>query len=93
MPRLEPGFKASVEKLVSDFAQASRLSDHRWDEAVDWLLNSRHTADPDIQAPFWAYADGLITREELDTFSAGDVARREAELAAREDAGVDTNER
>lgn len=47
-----------------------RKNDRRWNEAVDWLLNSRHTADPNIQGPFWAYVDGLITRDELDTFSA-----------------------
>lgn len=53
--------------------------DKRWNEAIDWLLNSRHTADPDIQGPFWAYIDGLITRSELDHFSAKDVQEREAE--------------
>jgi hypothetical protein len=49
----------------------------RWHGAIDWLLNSRHTADPDIQGPFWAYCDGLITRDELDHFSASDVLERE----------------
>lgn len=57
--------------------------DKRWNDAVDWLLNSRHTADPDIQGPFWAYVDGLITRDELDHFSASDVQEREAERATR----------
>jgi hypothetical protein len=56
-------------------------TDERWYGAIDWLLNSRHTADPDIQGPFWAYCDGLITRDELDHFSASDVLEREAELA------------
>lgn len=28
-------------------------------------LNSRHTADPDIQGPFWDYVDGKISLEEL----------------------------
>lgn len=54
-------------------------TDERWNDAIDWLLNSRHTADPDIQGPFWAYVDGLITRSELDHFSAKDVQEREAE--------------
>lgn len=40
-------------------------ADKRWDDAIDWLLNSRHTADPDIQNPFWAHVDGEITLDEL----------------------------
>jgi len=58
---------------------AQRANDRRWDEAVDWLLNSRHTADLDIQRPFWAYMDGLITRDELDTFGWREVQQREAD--------------
>ncbi|MEU0516675.1 hypothetical protein [Streptosporangium sp. NPDC006007] len=38
----------------------------QWNEAIDWLLNSRHTADEDIQAAFWALADGRCTVEEAD---------------------------
>jgi hypothetical protein len=38
-----------------------------WNEAVDWLLNSRHTADPDIQSAFWGLAEGRFTREQADT--------------------------
>lgn len=56
--------------------KSKKAVDKRWNEAIDWLLNSRHTADPDIQAPFWAYVDGLITLEELDWMSAADVERR-----------------
>jgi hypothetical protein len=37
-----------------------------WNEALDWLLNSRHTGDPDIQAAFWLLAAGRCTREEAD---------------------------
>ncbi len=59
-----------------------------WDLAVDWLLNSRHTADPDIQDPFWACVDGLITREELETFSAHDVRQRREELGLDPDTGT-----
>lgn len=58
-------------------------TDKRWNEAVDWLLNSRHTADPDIQGPFWAHVDGLITLDELRTFTADDVLQREAERGVR----------
>lgn|GEM_PF-1899500 len=52
-------------------------SEKRWNDAIDWLLNSRHTADPDIQGPFWAHVDGKITREELDWMNAEHVAARE----------------
>lgn len=38
----------------------------QWNKAIDWLLNSRHTADDDIQAAFWALADGRCTVEEAD---------------------------
>lgn len=58
----------------------SKSNDQRWNEAIDWLLNSRHTADPDIQDPFWAYVDGIITRSELDHFSHADVAERRQSL-------------
>jgi hypothetical protein len=49
-----------AEKSADDVA-----AERRWNEAIDWLLNSRHTADPDIQNPFWAYVDGEITIEQL----------------------------
>jgi hypothetical protein len=58
-----------------------------WDLAVDWLLTSRHTADPDIQDPFWACVDGLITRDELETFTAEDVRRRREERGLDPDTG------
>jgi hypothetical protein len=38
----------------------------RWDDAIDWLLNSRHTADPDIQHAFWGIVDGKLTRDQAD---------------------------
>lgn len=37
-----------------------------WDIAVDWLLNSRHTADLVIQDAFWGIVDGRCTRDEAD---------------------------
>lgn len=40
--------------------------DKRWNEAVDWLLNSRHCGDPDIQEAFWGMVDGKYTREQAD---------------------------
>lgn len=39
--------------------------ERRWNYAVDWLLNSRHTADPDIQNAFWGYIDGKLTEDQL----------------------------
>ncbi|MGW4425772.1 hypothetical protein [Streptosporangium sp. NPDC004631] len=38
----------------------------QWNKAIDWLLNSRHTADEDIQAALWALADGRCTVEEAN---------------------------
>jgi hypothetical protein len=64
-------------KLAS---QSARATNKRWNEAIDWLLNSRHTADPDIQGPFWAYVDGWISLDELDKFSISSVEERKAEL-------------
>lgn len=57
-------------------SKAAKEQDARWDDAIDWLLNSRHTADRDIQDPFWAYVDGWITRDELDEFTSADVRER-----------------
>jgi hypothetical protein len=45
---------------------ARRNAEVRWNEAVDWLLNSRHTGDPDIQNPFWGIVDGKYTRDQAD---------------------------
>ena len=56
---------ALLDELDRLHAQAE--SDAGWHEAIDWLLNSRHTGDPDIQAAFWALSDGLCTREEADS--------------------------
>jgi len=52
------------------FEEALRVQikeeDRDWNEAVDWLLNSRHTGDPDIQAAFWNLANGRCNRKEAD---------------------------
>jgi hypothetical protein len=42
------------------------IGERLWNEAVDWLLNSRHTADPDIQTAFWGMVEGRFTREQAD---------------------------
>jgi hypothetical protein len=41
-------------------------AEKRWSEAVDWLLNSRHCGDCDIQAAFWGMVDGLWDRKIAD---------------------------
>ena len=48
-------------------------TDRRWNDAVDWLLNSRHTGDPDIQTAFWGIVDGKCTRETVDTFVSAEL--------------------
>lgn len=45
------------------FAQESKDA---YDAAMDWLLNSRHTADPDIQDAFWGIVDGRYSVEGAD---------------------------
>ena len=50
-----------------DAVKAKADSDRLWKEAIDWLLNSRHTADPDIQSAFWGMVEGRFTREQADT--------------------------
>jgi hypothetical protein len=47
-------------------SKAAIEADRRYDNAVDWLLNSRHTGDPAIQAAFWLLVDGQITEDEAD---------------------------
>jgi hypothetical protein len=53
---------AEVERTPPERDEAEK----RWDEAIDWLLNSRHTADPDIQRAFWGMVDGKYTRDQAD---------------------------
>lgn len=50
-----------------DTAKSKAKADAGWNEAIDWLLNSRHTADPDIQSAFWGMAEGRFTRKQADT--------------------------
>lgn len=60
-------FMAEFDRQGAELEQlrARVAEDKNWNEAIDWLLNSRHTADPDIQGPFWDYVDGKISLEEL----------------------------
>lgn len=50
---------------TTDVPDEAAVAEKRWNDAIDWLLNSRYTADPDIQGPFWAHVDGEITLDEL----------------------------
>lgn len=42
--------------------------EERWNEAIDWLLNSRYTGAPEIQGRFWALVDGKTTRDQVDSY-------------------------
>jgi hypothetical protein len=53
-------------------------AERRWNDAVDWLLNSRHCGDPDIQDMFWGIAEGMCTRQEAETINLQIVRRRAA---------------
>ncbi len=58
--------------------------DAAFDAAVDWLINSRYTADDGIQAMFWAIADGLATADEVEDLDPSELQERRA-AAARTD--------
>lgn len=59
---------ALIDRLHAelDAVKAKADNDRPWNEAIDWLLNSRHTADPDIQSAFWGMVEGRFTREQAD---------------------------
>lgn len=61
--------RADIDRLSAelDAVKAKADSDRLWNEAIDWLLNSRHTADPEIQSAFWGMVEGRFTREQADT--------------------------
>ena len=59
------GQTAELERLRVLERREAAPETTRWNNAIDWLLNSRHTADPDIQGPFWKHVDGEISLEEL----------------------------
>ena len=44
----------------------AKESDEAWSAAVDWLINSRHTADLTIQDAFWGIVDGRYSVEGAD---------------------------
>ena len=72
----------AAAKLIRDAGGTATLpgdrSEKSWNVAVDWLLNSRHTADPDIQDAFWALADGVITEDEVESLGTEEIRKRRA---------------
>lgn len=58
--------------------------EERWNDAIDWLLNSRHCADPDIQRAFWGLADGHLTREQADNSDFASLPDDDSSAAAAE---------
>lgn len=64
MPRAKPKAEKHCENCTCD---PERLeAEAHWNDAIDWLLNSRHTGDPDIQKAFWGIVDRKHTRDEAD---------------------------
>lgn len=61
IPHVVAEERTEIERL-----NAQPAADQPWNEAVDWLLNSHYTGDPDCQSAFWAMADGYCTREHAD---------------------------
>lgn len=59
-------------------------SDADWDTAVDWLLNSGHNADMDVQDAFWMLSQGLCTEREADDGRLADGTTLRQARAARE---------
>lgn len=75
--QVNPAWQVTFRQQARALASAGLLAvpsgserDPDWNEAVDWLLNSRHCADPDVQSAFRALAEGRCTRDEADR---GDV--------------------
>jgi hypothetical protein len=64
----------SARKLAS---QSARATNERFDYAAGWLLDQ---TDRDTQKLFWAFVNGEITADELDTFGPRELAERKAEL-------------
>lgn len=60
--------RADVEWLLAevDRLRAKVAEEKNWNDAIDWLLNSRHTGDSDIQTAFWGMTEGKLTRDQAD---------------------------
>lgn len=60
------GLSPAEARKLFDSHVAYRKDDRSWNEAVDWLLNSRWTGDPEVQAAFWGMAEGWVTRDQAE---------------------------
>lgn len=80
-PAVEARRRAADEKAVARLRARGWTctppgNSSNWDTAIDWLLNSRHTADPDIQTAFWAVADGIATADEVEDLPPSELRER-----------------
>lgn len=68
-PILDDPGATPIPELLAELEQLKAMAakDQPWNDAIDWLLNSRHTADPGIQSAFWGMVEGRFTREQADT--------------------------
>lgn len=59
---------AASEKHCKSCKCSYQSDEKRWNDAIDWLLNSPYTGDPECQGRFWALVDGLTTRDKVDFY-------------------------
>jgi antitoxin (DNA-binding transcriptional repressor) of toxin-antitoxin stability system len=70
----DAGLRGVVTILTSHGHPLARIvpletdDDKRWNDAVDWLLNSVYTAEPGAQAAFWGIAEGSCTRDNAENW-------------------------
>ena len=65
VPAREPTPAEAVQAVKDARAEASTDPDPHWDDAVEWLINSRHL-DLDARDAFWMLSQGLCTEDEAD---------------------------
>lgn len=61
---VERDIETILTAALPEIRERLQEADKGWNDAVDWLLNSAHCGDPEIQAAFWLLADGGCTRDE-----------------------------
>ena len=65
MPTLSDALKHQAAEVLKALGRNPEV-EGPWNDAIDWLLNSRHTGDPNIQKAFWGIVDGKYTRDQAD---------------------------
>lgn len=60
---VERDARSAMDALLPHITGAER--DQHWEDAVEWLLNSRHL-DLDAGDAFWMLSQGLCTEDEAD---------------------------